>query len=83
METVIGLFKTECLRTTVFHHGPYKTIADVECAAMGWVNRYNTWRPHTSIGFATPLATTPGTMSRSPSRSGSPTSSPATSQHPP
>jgi hypothetical protein len=25
METVIGLFKTECIRTTVFHTGPYKT----------------------------------------------------------
>jgi len=24
METVIGLYKTECIRTTVFCHGPYK-----------------------------------------------------------
>lgn len=55
METVIGLFKTECIRTTVFHHGPYKTIADVEYAAMGWVNWYNTRRLHSSIGFLTPL----------------------------
>ena len=33
METVIGLFKTECIRTTVFHAGPYKTVSDVEYAS--------------------------------------------------
>jgi hypothetical protein len=55
METVIGLFKTECITTTVLHHGPHKTIADVEYAAMDWVNWYNTRRLHSSIGFATPL----------------------------
>jgi len=38
METVIGLFKTECIRTTVFHSGPYRTIADVEWATAGWVD---------------------------------------------
>ena len=38
METVIGLFKTECIRTTVFHAGPYRTIADVEWATAGCVN---------------------------------------------
>ncbi len=32
METIIGLYKTECLRTTVFHDGPYKTVTDVEYA---------------------------------------------------
>jgi hypothetical protein len=30
METVIGLFKTECIRTTVFHAGACKTVTDVE-----------------------------------------------------
>jgi putative transposase len=55
METVIGLFKTECIHTTVFHYGPHKTIADVEYAAMGWVNWDNTRRLHSSIGFLTPL----------------------------
>ena len=30
MECVIGLYKTECIRTNVFYAGPYKTIADVE-----------------------------------------------------
>jgi len=26
MESIIGLFKTECITTTVFHDGPYKTM---------------------------------------------------------
>jgi len=38
METVNGLYKTECIRTTVFHPGAYKTLADVEYATAGWVD---------------------------------------------
>ena len=38
MESMIGLYKTECIRTTVFHAGPYRTIADVEYATAGWVD---------------------------------------------
>jgi putative transposase len=30
MESIIGLYKSECIATTVFHDGPYKTLADVE-----------------------------------------------------
>ena len=30
MEPVMGLFKTECIRTTAFHVGPYRNFADVE-----------------------------------------------------
>ena len=41
METINGLYKAECIRTTVFHDGPYKTIADVEYATAGWVEWYN------------------------------------------
>ncbi len=41
METINGLYKTECIRTTVFHDGPYKTIAEVEYATAGWVDWYN------------------------------------------
>jgi transposase InsO family protein len=26
MESVIGLFKTECVTTNAFHHGPMKTL---------------------------------------------------------
>jgi putative transposase len=54
MECVIGLFKTECIRTTVFHPGPYRTIADVEYATAGWVDWYNNRRLHSSLGYATP-----------------------------
>jgi transposase InsO family protein len=54
METVIGLYKTECIGTTVFHHGPYKTIADVEYATAGWVDWYDNRRLHGSLGMITP-----------------------------
>ena len=55
MESVIGLYKTECIRTTIFHDGPYKTIADVEYATAGWVDWYNTRRLHGSLGMVSPL----------------------------
>ncbi len=54
METVIGLFKTECIATTVFHPGPYKTLADVEYATAGWVDWYNHQRLHGTLGMLTP-----------------------------
>jgi len=54
MECVIGLFKTECIRTTVFHAGPYRTLADVEYAAAGWVDWYNNRRLHSTLGYLTP-----------------------------
>ncbi len=54
MECVIGLFKTECIRTTVFHHGPYRNLADVEWATAGWVDWYNNRRLHSSLGYQTP-----------------------------
>ena len=47
METINGLFKTECIRTDVFHAGPYKTIGDVEFATASWVDWYNNRRLHT------------------------------------
>jgi transposase InsO family protein len=55
MESVIGLFKTECIATTVFHDGPYKTLADVEYATAGWVDWYNHRRLHGSLGMLTPI----------------------------
>jgi putative transposase len=54
METINGLYKAECIRTTVFHDGPYKTIADVEFATAGWVDWYNTRRLHSSLGYVSP-----------------------------
>ncbi len=55
MECVIGLFKTECIRTTVFHEGPYRTVSDVEYATAGWVDWYNQRRLHSSLGYKTPI----------------------------
>ena len=36
------------------HHGPYRTIGDVEFATAGWVDWYNTRRLRLSLGYATP-----------------------------
>jgi putative transposase len=54
MESVIGLFKTECIRTIVFHAGPYKTVSDVEYATAGWVDWWNNRRLHGALGMITP-----------------------------
>ncbi|UPG69434.1 MULTISPECIES: IS3 family transposase [Gordonia] len=53
-ESVNGLYKTECIRTTIFHSGPYKTVSDVEFATAGWVDWYNNSRLHSSIGQIPP-----------------------------
>lgn len=55
MESIIGLFKTECIGTTVFHHGPYKTLADIEFATAGWVDWYNNSRLHGTLAMLTPV----------------------------
>jgi hypothetical protein len=52
---VIGLFKTECIRTAVFHPGPYRTIGDVEYATAGWVDWYNNRRLHSTLGMMSPV----------------------------
>ena len=54
MESINGLFKTECIRTTVFNSGPWRNLADVEGATAGWVDWYNNQRLHSSLGYATP-----------------------------
>ena len=54
METINGLYKAECIWTTVFHPGAYKTIADVEWATAGWVDWWNHRRLHSSIGMVPP-----------------------------
>ena len=55
MECVIGLFKTECIRTTVFHPGPFRTLADVEYATAGWVDWYNNRRLHSTLDYCSPV----------------------------
>lgn len=54
MECIIGLFKAECIRTSVFHDGLWRTIADVEWAAASWVDWYNNRRLHSSLDYRTP-----------------------------
>lgn len=53
--TVNGLFKAECLRTTVFHVSPYRALADVEFATAGWVDWHNTRRLHGTLGMLAPI----------------------------
>ena len=55
METINGLYKTECIRTDVFHSGPFKTIGDVEYATAAWVDWYNNRRLHGTLGMMTPV----------------------------
>ena len=55
METINGLYKTECIRTTVFHASPFRTLADVEFATAEWVDWYNNRRLHGSLGMLTPV----------------------------
>jgi hypothetical protein len=75
IESVIGLYKTECIATTVFHPGPYKTIADVEYATAGWVDWYTT-AAYTAPSACSPQPSTSTpttllpTVSRNPHESG-------------
>jgi putative transposase len=55
MESIIGLYKTECLRPGPFLTGWLKTVADVEFATMAWVDRWNNRRLHSSIGNIPPV----------------------------
>ncbi|MFD4577873.1 transposase, partial [Streptomyces sp. NPDC058417] len=54
METINGLYKSECIRTNVFHEGSWKTIAEVEYATASWVEWYNNRRLHSSLGMISP-----------------------------
>lgn len=51
METINAPYKAECVRTTIFHDGPYKTTTDVEYSTAGWVDWYNHRRLHSSLGM--------------------------------
>lgn len=54
MESIIGLFKTECIGTDIFHHRPFKTLADIEYATAGRVDWWNNRRLHGTLGMLTP-----------------------------
>lgn len=55
MESINGLYKSECIRTTIFHRGPYKTVTDVEVATAAWVDWYNHHRLHSTLGMTSPV----------------------------
>ena len=50
-ESVIGLYKTECVR----HEGPWRGVDDLELATMSWVWWFNEIRLHSEIGYLTPV----------------------------
>lgn len=54
IETINGLYKTECIRTQVFHDGSGSTVSDVEYATASWVEWYNNRRLHSSLGTDQP-----------------------------
>lgn len=50
-ETVVGLYKTECVKI----HGPFRTSDDIELATLSWVHWFNENRLHSSINYVTPI----------------------------
>jgi putative transposase len=50
-ESVIGLYKTECVR----HDGPFRTVDDLELATLSWLHWFNTSRLHSALDHATPI----------------------------
>ena len=50
-ETVIGLYKTECVKID----GPFRTIDELELATLSWVHWFNDNRLHSALGYLTPL----------------------------
>ncbi|AGP29728.1 transposase [Corynebacterium terpenotabidum Y-11] len=55
METINGLYKAECIRSRVFSPEVLESVVDVEIATSSWVNWYNTFRLHSSLGMVPPV----------------------------
>ena len=53
MESINELYKAECIRTTVFHYGPFKNVAVVEYSTAG---KFNNRGLHSSLGYVPPAA---------------------------
>ncbi|MFI7495546.1 integrase core domain-containing protein [Kocuria sp. M4R2S49] len=54
MESIIGLYMTECLRPGSFVKAPLKTVSDVEYATMAGIDWYNNRRLHSTLGNVPP-----------------------------
>jgi putative transposase len=50
-ESVIGLYKTECVR----HEGPWRNVDDLELATLTWVHWFNETRLHSALGHVPPI----------------------------
>lgn len=50
-ESVVGLYKTECVR----HQGPWRGVDDLELATASWVAWFNQTRLHSSLGHVPPI----------------------------
>ena len=50
-ETVVGLYKTECVKID----GPFRTADELELATLSWVHWFNEDRLHSSLGYLTPI----------------------------
>jgi putative transposase len=50
-ESVIGLYKTECVR----RDGPIRSVEDLELATASWVHWFNSHRLHSMIGNIPPI----------------------------
>ena len=53
-ETVNGLYKSELIRGPVHGRRPWKTIADIELATLGWVHWHNHERLHVYLDDVPP-----------------------------
>jgi putative transposase len=50
-ESVIGLYKRECVR----HDGPFRTVDELELATLSWVDWWNQDRLHGELGHVPPI----------------------------
>jgi putative transposase len=50
-ESVVGLYKTECVRPD----GPFRGVDDLELATLGWVHWFNQARLHSGLGYVPPV----------------------------
>jgi hypothetical protein len=54
LDSLNGLYNSECAHTTVFHDGPHNTTPEVEIATAGSIDWYKNPTLHSSLGHAPP-----------------------------